>query len=135
MELITNPKIEYLLDASLETLHTESREWLSQINFWRDEMACFYKLLHKSAPPLTFPTKRMAEIEKEMIRIESEDITRVKDHVESHERMLWSVVQSNSMTDEDQYRHRHRALVSDLYALQVVIAEFKRAVFALVRES
>jgi hypothetical protein len=51
MKLLSNPKTEYLLDASFEYLHNESLEWLNEMDFWRDEMAFFQKLLHKEGFP------------------------------------------------------------------------------------
>jgi hypothetical protein len=135
MELISSPKTEYLLEASLATLHTESREWMSEINFWSEEMSCFYKLLRKNVSSFTFPPKELAEIEREMIRINSGDLMRVKSLVERHEKELAAVMKNTSMIEEGEYRDRHRALVSDLYALQLDIRKFKKAVFALIKNS
>lgn len=45
---IANPKTNYLLGASLDVLHQESKEWLETIEFWLDEMKFFDKLLKTS---------------------------------------------------------------------------------------
>ena len=135
MELISNPKSEYLLGASLETLHAESREWLSEINFWSEEMSCYYKLLHRNVSILTFPTTELAEIEKEMIRINSEDLIKIKGQIEKHERELMDLMKNTSTAEEYEYRHKHRELLYEMYELRRIIRKFKEAIFALVRES
>lgn len=135
MELITNPKTEYLLGASLETLHAESREWLSEVNFWSEEMSCYYKLLHKTLPFFAFPTKELADIEKEMIRINSEDLTSARGRIERHEGELAILMKNTSSTEEYEYRQRHRELLNDMYELRGIIRNFKEKIIALVRES
>jgi len=47
MELIESSKAAYLLDAGLGVLHEQSIEWLSEIDFWRDEAVFFYSLIVK----------------------------------------------------------------------------------------
>jgi hypothetical protein len=135
MELISNPKAEYLLGRSLEELHAESREWLSEINFCAEEMSCYYKLLHKNVPYFDFPTKELAEIEKEMIRINSEDLINLKSRVESHERELATLMKNTLSSEEYEYRDYHRRLQNDIYAFRGMIKTFKEAIFALVRTS
>lgn len=132
MELITSPKGEYLLGASLDVLHAESREWLSELSFFTEEISCYYKLLHKNVHLPGFPTKELAELEKQMIRINSEELAIVKGRVERHERELAALMKASS--EEYEYRHQHRVLVTDMYALRGVVRKFKEAVFALAKE-
>ena len=46
----SNPKAQLLLEASIDVLHQESREWLSTVEFWKEEMQFFDKLLHLQDP-------------------------------------------------------------------------------------
>ena len=135
MDLISNPKAEYLLGTSFKELHAESRQWLSELNFCAEEMSCYYKLLHKNVPYLDFPTKELAEIEKEMIRISSEDLITLKSRIESHERELATLMRNTSSSEEYEYRDYHRRLQNDMYAFRSLIKKFKEAVFVLVRGS
>ena len=134
MELISNPKSEYLLGASLGTLHAESREWLSEVNFWSEEMSCYYKLLHRNESFRAFPKQEVAEIEKDMIRIDSEELVKIREQIERHERELAGLMKNTSSTEEYEYRHKHKELLSEMYELRHVIREFKELIFALVRE-
>lgn len=135
MELLTFPKNEYLLDASLEDLHSQSQEWIKEIDFWNDEIAFFYKLLHKKETKNVFPARELAEIEKTLIRINSEDMLRLRNEVLNHERLLSTLIRSTSLSEEQVYREAHRRLYRDMYKLNELIRSFKKSVFAFYTET
>lgn len=132
MELLNNSRTEYLLDATLESLHDESVSWLKELDFWGDEMSFFYKLLQNKKVSGSFPSSEMAEIEKELIRLNGDMLDKVKAGVSSHERMLASVVRSTSLSDEQSYREKHKQLLDEMNMLQAEIRKFKKAVFAFI---
>lgn len=132
MKLITNPKSEYLQDASLETLHAQSREWLNEIDFWIEEMAFFYNLIHMREPHIFFPTAGLANLERELITLTSDHLSKLKIEVESHERVLARMVKNISLDEEREYRERHQNLLTEMNNLDVGIREFKRTVFSFV---
>lgn len=134
MELLTYPKTEYLLDASLESLHQESLEWLKEIAFWADEMSFFFTLLHKKEVREAFPTKELAALEKELIRIHGDKLDAARSMVESHERTLASVLKTTSLQAEESYRETHRRLLMEVYGMQSLIRDFKKAVFDFARK-
>jgi hypothetical protein len=135
MELLTFPKNEYLLDASLEDLHSQSQEWIKEIDFWNDEISFFYKLLHKKETNNVFPARELAEIEKTLIRINSEDMLRLRDEVLNHERLLSTLIRSTSLSEEQVYREAHRRLYRDMYKLNDLIRSFKKSVFSFYTET
>ncbi len=132
MKLITNPKSEYLQDASLETLHAQSREWLNEIDFWIEEMAFFYNLIHMREPHIFFPTAGLADLERELITLTSDHLSKLKIEVENHERVLARMVKNISLEEEREYRERHLNLLMKMNDLEVGIREFKRTVFSFV---
>lgn len=135
MELLTFPKNEYLLDASLEDLHAQSQAWMKEIDFWNDEIAFFYKLLRKKEVKDVFPARELAEIEKTLIRINSDDMLRLRDEVLNHERLLSTLIRSTSLDEEQVYREAHRRLYRDMYKLSELIRSFKKSVFSFYTET
>lgn len=133
MELIGNLKTEYLLDATLETLHAQSREWLGAISFWNEEMTFFYKLMHLREPHISFPTEVLAELEKTLIGITSEHLPHLRGEIEEHEHGLARLVKNNSLSEEREYRNAHRTLLGRIYEIQTIIRGFKKSVFGFVR--
>src|SRR5688572_8049526 len=134
MELLSSPKMGYLLDASLESLHSESQEWLKEIGFWQDEMAFFYKLLHKKESKESFPSKELAAIEKKLVGITSDMLDKIMNAVQNHERSLALLIRTTSFQEEENYRQAHRRLLQDVYEVHVVIRNFKKDVFAFVQQ-
>lgn len=84
MELLTTPKTAYLLDAGLEVLHAQAIEWLSEIEFWRDESAFFYTLVvNKTLKFVPVNAKNSIEkIEKELVSITGGDLDDLQKEVE-----------------------------------------------------
>jgi hypothetical protein len=134
MDLLSKPKTEYLLDASLEFLHGESLEWLKEMEFWQDEMAFFYKLLHKEGLKEAFPSKELAAIDQEQVGITSDKLDKALNEVRSHERSLAALIKTTSFEEEENYRHIHRQLLHDITDIYVLIRNFKTAVFTFVRK-
>jgi hypothetical protein len=134
MELLTYSSTAYLLNASLESLHAESCNWLKEIGFWRDEMVFFYKLLNKREFANTFPSKELAAIQNELIRIQSERLDGVKEKVESHEQALAALIKANSIQNEIGYREMHEKLLKEMHDSNSQIREFKKNVFAFAQK-
>ena len=121
-----------MLDASLETMHAQSREWLNEIDFWIEEMAFFYNLIHLREPHIFFPTAGLADLERELITLTSDHLHKLKMEIESHERALARMVRNISLDEEHEYRVRHRSLFEAMNRLQEGIRKFKKTVFAFV---
>lgn len=134
MELLTNPQTSYLLQADLAALHTESQSWLQEIEFWEDELAFFYKLLHSKFSSQAYPTEEIAALDKTLVGINSDKLTTVKELILNHERSLALALQRTSMQEEDSYRHAHRPLSNKMAEVYAVIKEFKQNVYAFVRK-
>ncbi len=134
MELLTYPHSEYLLEASIDTLHAESIEWLNEIEFWGDEIGFFYKLLHRQKTKNRFPSEEMADAEMALIKLNTDKLDKLRLGVISHERLLSSFMKSNSMPEEQVYRETHVKLLSDMHDFEKEIRVFKRNIFLLAEK-
>jgi len=134
MELLAYPDSKYLLEASVESLHAESRKWLKEIDFWKDEMTFFYKLLHKKGAFAGFPDEELASIDKELIRINSDKLDKTKKEVQSHEQILSDIIQSPTLVEKDRYLEAHRNLLMEIYAIAELIKDLKRTVFSFAHK-
>lgn len=125
MELLSNPSSEYLLFASLESLHAESIEWNNEVAFWQQELSFFYKILHTKGSPKPFPSIELANLEKELIDITSGDLLKVKEEVARHEKFLAALVKNNSLQEENEYREQHKAIMDEVHVLYKRIKTYK----------
>ena len=130
MELLKYPKTEYLLDASLGTLHEESLAWLKELAFWAEEISFFYKLVHTKKFSGVFPSPDVAEIDQELVRLHGEKLEKLRSGVASHEQLLASVYRSASLAEEQVYREAHKKLLSEIFAMHEEIRTFKRKLFS-----
>jgi hypothetical protein len=134
MELLSYPQSDFLLEVPFETMHAESKIWLNEIEFWSDEIAFFYKLLHKKKTKKGFPSKELAGAELELVRINSEKLDPLRQGVVSHENLLSSFLKSSSHMDTQVYRDLHHKLANDLRDCEVAIRSFKKKIFSVAEK-
>ena len=125
--------MEYLIDASLSDLHSESNIWLEELKFWSDEMAVFYKLLRRKQRGRGFPSQEISSVEKELVILNTQ-IQKQRTDVTKHERFLSSLVQSGSLSMVDGYRDLHRTLRSEISDLHRQVRKFKGKLFSFIIE-
>lgn len=133
MELLTYSKSAYLLNASLESLHVESREWLNEIGFFKDEVAFFQHFIQKKETIKSFPAQEFTALEKELINI-SNELDKIREKVESHEQSLAELFKSTRIQEEETFRQSHRKLLHEMYDLHFIFRKFKKNVFSFVKK-
>lgn len=134
MELLAYPNSKYLLEASIDSLHAESLEWLKEIDFWKDEMTFFYKLLHSKNAFGGFPTEELASIDKELIRINSDKLDKIKKEVQGHEQLLTSILKTPTLMEKEKYSEVHHNLHLEIFAVSELIKDIKRIVFSFAKK-
>lgn len=127
-------KNDHLLEGSLEWLHTQTIEWMKEIEFWREEMTFFYNLLHKTELKAAFPTHELSELEKELVKISGEDLDKLKSLLQQHERALKKILEHVSREGELDYRHDHTTILYIVNNFQQHIRTFKKTIFDFVKK-
>lgn len=132
MDLITAATSEHLLATGLEQLHWESEEWISEIEFWKDETAFLYTLvISKTLRSIPVSAKELVEkIESELTSITGRDLDVLMIEVREHEKLLGQIL-TKERTDVESYRARHYVLSRKLMDFKKRIRELKRTVFLL----
>lgn len=127
-------KAGHLLEGSLEWLHRQTMEWLSDVEFWREELVFFYHLLRKQELQLYFPMQQVAVLEKELVKISSEEIKELEATLRKHEEKLRAILEAASKSNELDYRHDHKTILFAMKNFEETMRSFKKSVFALVRK-
>lgn len=136
MKILTSPKSVHLLNAGIEVLHSQSNEWLSEIAFWRDEVAFYYSLIIEKAM-ISVPIdakEELKEIEKELVKITSGELNDIQNSVNQHEKLLSDLLENNS-EDEEDYREKHRLLEMKFSEMERRFKTLKKEIFELVKLS
>ena len=135
MDLLISPQTSYLLQADLASLHKESQLWLSEIEFWEDELAFFYTLLHSKLSRQAYPTEEIASLDKRLVSINSDMLGAIKEQALNHERFLALLMQTTSMQkEESNYREVHQQLRVKMIDVYAAIKNFKKEVYASIRK-
>jgi len=131
MDLLeTTTKHEFLLEAPLQVLHEESREWLEDIEFWKDEAAFLLKLLIEKTKEgvLNTQTSSLKEAEKELLAVSVEKLEDLRIEVADHEKFLARLLEVKH-PDEQLYRTRHKAIVEKFRRFALEYRDMKHTLF------
>lgn len=125
----------FLLEAGLDVLHQQSEEWLMDIEFWRDEIAFYHHLVERlDVPGISSVSRReLANMEKELLHINSEELEDLRRDVYDHERFLSAVLSGKERSNELEYRNRHARLAQHVRDFNFRFVELKRYIFRLVK--
>lgn len=125
---IANPKTNYLLGASLDVLHQESKEWLDNIEFWLDEMKFFDKLL-KNKPAGDDHRDTIKDMLEHVEGIHLDFFSQLQHDVRQHERLLAMVEKNVPGASDEEYRQTHSRLKSRMEHLDSDFKAYKKVVF------
>jgi hypothetical protein len=136
MNTLKSASSDYLLELGLESLHEQSMEWISDIAFWRDEVAFLYALeVKKTLKEVPIHAKnKLVHIESELLKLSSGDIDNLYDEVIAHERFLNKLLESRK-EDEASYREKHIQIGKKIIEFDLRFKTLKREIFEIVKQN
>jgi hypothetical protein len=132
-QLLTSEKWEFLSEAPIGVLHEESIEWLSEISFFRKEIAFFFTLLEKIID-INSQHKTLLSIENQLIDLSSKKLDELNMEVQRHEEFL-VVIMETRRHDETVYRSKHYTLSKKFQDFEKEMKTFKRNFFQVVEKN
>ena len=128
----TNPKTELLLGAGLNVLHFESKEWLENLAFWKDETRFFEELLSKKAAT-TEQQKAHVEMLRELDQIHKDLFEDFQQVILKHERLLSKIENGEQPMSDSSFREEHRKIKERITTFENNFRSFKKIVFSFVK--
>lgn len=129
MKTLDYPDTNYLLDVPIDALHADSIKWLKEIDFWKQEMSFFYKLLHTKHLLPGFPSEQLASIDQEIIRINTDQLDKYRKDIHEHEQSLAGLVMSPTLQQKEALVLAHQRLLLEMFSLSTAITDLKKTVF------
>ncbi len=126
----------HLLQTGLEDLHQESKNWLSEIEFWKVELIFFQKLLDKYASHFQNieDKKKIDQFQNFMTYYSGELLHETRKELSRHEKFLASQLGSkNHRINEQTYRADHQTLNQKVTGIRQQIAQEKRKFFEFIQ--
>lgn len=133
MEMLASPKSEYLLQASLEVLHEQSLEYLSELDFMKMEITFFNKLLNKNAGK-QFPTEQAAALGKRMVKFMGQTLPDLRKKIVEHECWLSDIIKTDTLGRQESYRVMHRDLTKEMTMCRESFIRLKKKVFSFSKK-
>jgi nitroreductase len=130
MELLTAVKEQQLLEASLESLHEESMNWLRTILFWEDECKFYKELLeHKLFKHISQDDKE--KIDSLLNHVIVDKLHSFKTEVLFHEKNLYQLLKSKN--DPYDFRQKHKLYTQHFLELESQTQQIKSGIFELYK--
>jgi hypothetical protein len=126
-------KWSYLLEASLEALHEESREWISEIEFWKREVSFFSKLIsNKYVKSVLEGKKEIYDKASSRLKVYKENtLDELKKEVMEQEKILSENLKKNT-SEESVYRERHKNLTDKIRNFKNEYQNIKKDFFIIM---
>ena len=102
-----NPNTELLLEASLDSLHGESREWLETVAFWKDETRFFRDLLENKKKSFG-NLSEYGKILEDLNQLHAGLYDYLVDDISEHEIFLGKVLKTEKGIADTEYREKHQ---------------------------
>ena len=116
--------------TGLATLHEETKQWISQLEFSEDEIAFFSNLLQSYVFEPDTPTlfENLQEHQKGLA-LAGEKCKAMKKQLLEHENQLDGLLQLANHTLDDAYRDKHRYLREDMLECTAAFQKLKADMF------
>lgn len=136
METLNQENVEHLLDPSLENLHRESLQWMSEVELWKHELVFFQKLLEQNAPGITstHDKKELSHLQNVIIYYNGELLDEFKQKVRRHKKYLANKLLMNEDMEEGEYRKKHGAILSHLSSFRSEFNMHKKEFFQFLSQ-
>ncbi|MCX2738996.1 hypothetical protein [Pontibacter anaerobius] len=131
MKSLSPVNTNYLLEVSLEQLHSESTTWLSQIDFWRVELGFFQRLLERVAArmPTEEDKKRIDHFQNLIFYFKGELLDELRHNVREHEQYLGYQLDQRAPFNEQIYRQVHKKYEAKMDAFERDYRDYKRDLY------
>lgn len=132
METLEKNKAKILLQRSIEELHRDEVEWISDIEFWDMELNFFQKLLNKSA---VFSSdlndeKILEALAGKLIQFKEESIDTLLHEIYDQQEYFGHLLENKVGYNEASYREQNHLHGMHMDYLRKKFLAFKRELFA-----
>ncbi|MCB0667257.1 MAG: hypothetical protein KDC80_15625 [Saprospiraceae bacterium] len=130
---IENPISDrYAMAPELEDLHRQSREWLSDMAFWKDEADFLRRLIDKNFVHLMTGEgmETAFQLSKKIAHLGDTQVKNLIDLVEIHEGKLAELIENPQEKREESFRKEHRLLAIKFREVAMQNMSIKRRIFA-----
>tara|TARA_Y100000589_G_scaffold320020_1_gene349374 strand:+ start:47144 stop:47536 length:393 start_codon:yes stop_codon:yes gene_type:complete len=122
-----------LLEPAIEDLHNEHKDWISDMQFHKDEMKFFEDLLSLNLPKIKTDEQKaqLEHLQNKLIYFKGELIDKFLHDAKVHEFNLEKALESDHYDEDDLYKD-HLKYRDDFKALHRDILDYKKELFDFI---
>ena len=137
MEFLVRPKADkFSYEASLEELHRGSRFWLTELEFWKDELSFLTHLTDRYFEEFVRKEQlgQAAEFFKKLRTLREERLGGLVDKVNKHESHLAVLLENPFEPDDTAFRVEHQELETQVTEFMKDYKAVKKEAFTVIEE-
>lgn len=126
---------KFLLEASLDQLHFQTKEWIDEVKFYSEELNFLNGLIVEKIDTRTTKDIDHKEIYRNIDTLLfklSDDLLK---NLYAHEKLLAKIISAKNPHDNKTYRIDHIALSKKMKALEMGIKHLKKALFTYLKNN
>ena len=125
-----------MLPESLESLHHQSIEWKSDLEFWKIEIAFLEKMLEQNA--LKFKESeakaKLESLQNKIFYYKYELLDELRHEVKDHEKYLVQLLTTKEPYNYQDYRTQHLIIYNKIVAVKKEIQNLKHMLFQMIEK-
>lgn len=133
MKLLMANKSLLLLDMGLDSFYKQSKDWLSEISFWRDECIFLHSIFVKKKliKLNNVPVKMLESIENEVAILNNDLLYKLQQDVKKHKDYIGKLL-ANKLSSADTCRKQHKKLLTSINQFDSRLKMLKKNIFQMV---
>jgi hypothetical protein len=127
----------YLLEVSIEDLHWESRDWLSEIRTWQEEVVFYQKLLNKIQTRVKSQDAKTQwdHFQNILQEMQNNILLPYQRQLEEHEEYLYNLVVNKAVVNDQFYREVHKKYANQVKAFSSDFKQLKKKLFGFIEQA
>ncbi len=130
-----NPKEKYLLEAGLDILHFESKEWIAEVRFYLDELRFFNDLIVERIGSSTMEGQDHKTIYQNLDKLLLTLSVEMLQKLTLHESYLSELLDAKMNVHDVDYRSKHKAISEKMSILKKAVLDLKRSIFKYIKNN
>jgi hypothetical protein len=137
MNHLSPASTSYLLEVSIEDLHWESRDWLSEIRTWQEEIVFYQKLLNKMLGRVKSEEAKAHwdHYQNTLQQMQTNTLLPFQSQLEEHEEYLYNLVVNKAVVNDQFYREVHKKYGNQVKAFASDFKQLKKKLFVFIEQA
>ncbi len=128
-----NPKAKYLLEAALDTLHFETKDWIDETKFYFYELKFLNDLISDRIGRSTLEGQDHMTLYRNLDKMLHTLSEEMGHELTAHEAYLSELLDAKAKGHDLDYRSKHKTISKKMIVLKEAVRNLKRSIFEYIK--